>query len=313
MSHNPAAAALESGRARTNNPPMTPTLPDGLCYLNGEFGPLASAKVSVLDRGFIFGDGVYEVVPVYGRRLFRFAEHMARLARNLAKLRIPNPHADDAWLALARRLVAANAAEDQLVYLQVTRGVAPRDHVMPPGLAPTVFMMSSAMKPPGAEQRHRGVACVTARDFRWERGDIKSISLLGNVLARQISADAGAAETIMFRDGHLTEASASNVWVVHEGALLGPPKSEHVLEGIRVELLHELCAECGIAYNLRPIAEAEVFAADEILLSSATKEVLPVTQLDHEPVGHGALRGKPGPVYARLYEAYQRAKLAQSI
>ncbi|MEP7283772.1 MAG: aminotransferase class IV, partial [Rubrivivax sp.] len=201
----------------------------------------------------------------------------------------------------------------QLVYIQVTRGVALRDHVMPPDIEPTVFMMASPMKPPTAEQRHQGVACVTARDFRWERGDIKSISLLGNVLARQISADHGATETIMFRDGFLTEASASNVWVVHEGALLGPPKSEHVLEGIRVELLRELCEEEGIAYNLRPIPEADVLAADEVLLSSATKEVLPVTKIDGEGVGHGALRGKPGPVYARLHEAYQRAKRRQSI
>jgi D-alanine transaminase len=161
--------------------------------------------------------------------------------------------------------------------------------------------------------RHHGVACISARDFRWERGDIKSTSLLGNVLARQISADHGAAETIMFRDGFLTEASASNVWVVHEGALLGPPKSEHVLEGIRVELLRELCEECGIAYNLRPIPEADVFSADEVLLSSATKEILPVTHIDGGEVGHGALRGKPGPVYARLYEAYQQAKLTMSL
>ena len=293
--------------------PSTPTLPDSLCYLNGTFGPLAEARISVLDRGFIFGDGVYEVVPVYARRLFRFDEHMARLSRNLAKLRIANPHSAAEWLAHCRTLVAAQPAEDQLVYIQVTRGVALRDHVMPEGITPTVFMMTSAMKPPTAEQRHRGVACVTARDFRWERGDIKSVSLLGNVLARQISADAGAVETIMFRDGFLTEASASNVWIVHEGALLGPPKSEHVLEGIRYDLLRELCEECGIAYNLRPISEAEVLAADEILLSSATKEVLAVTQLDHQPVGHGALHGKPGPVYAALYQAYQRAKTAQSI
>jgi D-alanine transaminase len=169
------------------------------------------------------------------------------------------------------------------------------------------------MKPPSPEQRHAGVACVTARDFRWERGDIKSISLLGNVLARQLSADHGATETILFRAGFLTEAAASNVWVVHEGAVLGPPKSEHVLEGIRVELIRELCEDIGIAFNLRPIAEAEVSAADELLLSSATKEVLPITTLDGHPVGHGALRGKPGPVYARLYEAYQSAKPLQSI
>jgi D-alanine transaminase len=154
---------------------------------------------------------------------------------------------------------------------------------------------------------------VTARDFRWERGDIKSTSLLGNVLARQISADAGATETIMFRDGLLTEAAASNVWIARDGALLGPPKSTHVLEGIRYDLLRDLCEDCGIAYNLRPIAEAEVLGADEVMLSSATKELLPVTRLDGEPVGHGALRGRPGPVYARLHEAYERAKATQSI
>ena len=290
---------------------------DKLCFLNGEYLPLSQAKVSVLDRAFIFGDGIYEVTPVYGRRLFRFDEHMARMERGLAKIRIPNPATREQWLDRCRRLVDAlhgeTGAEDQVLYLQISRGVAPRDHVMPEGITPTVFMMSNPMKGASAEQRHHGVACVTARDFRWERGDIKSTSLLGNVLARQISADHGALETIMFRDGWLTEAAASNVWIVHEGALLGPPKSEHVLEGIRVELLRELCEECGIAYNLRPISEADVRAADEVLLSSATKEVLPVTKIDGEPVGHGALRGKPGPVYARLYEAYQAAKRTMSI
>ncbi|OYT98610.1 MAG: D-amino acid aminotransferase [Burkholderiales bacterium PBB1] len=288
-----------------------PSLPDTLCYLNGDYTPLNLAKVSVLDRGFLFGDGIYEVLPVYGHRLFRFDEHMARLDRSLAKVRMANPHTAAEWLERCRRLIDANAAPDQLLYLQVTRGVAPRDHVMPAGIEPTVFMMTSAMKPPSAAQRHRGVACVTARDFRWERGDIKSISLLGNVLARQISADHGAAETIMFREGFLTEGAACNVWVVHEGAVLGPPKSEHVLEGIRFELIRALCEEEGIAFNLRPVSEGEVMAADELMLSSATKEVLPVTTLDGEPVGHGALRGKPGPVYARLYAAYQRAKSAQ--
>jgi D-alanine transaminase len=296
---------------------MTAALPTHPCCLNGAYSRVCDAKVSVLDRGFLFGDGVYEVVPVYGGRLFRFDEHLARLGRSLAKLRIRNPHGREEWLGscreLVRRLAADDGVRDQTVYLQVTRGVAPRDHVMPPDIEPTVFMMASPMKPPTAEQRHHGVACISARDFRWERGDIKSVSLLGNVLARQISADHGAVETILFRDGFLTEASGSNVWVVHEGALLGPPKSEHVLEGVRVELLHELCEEVGIAFNLRPIPEADVRSADEVLLSSATKEVLPVTRLDGEAVGHGALRGKPGPVYARLYEAYQRAKVEQSI
>ena len=293
------------------------TIPDTLCYLNGEYGSLRDAKVSVLDRGFIFGDGVYEVVPVYGRKAFRFDEHMARLTRSLGKVRIANPHSAAEWLERCRKLVAALAehsgAQDQLVYIQITRGVAVRDHVMPADITPTVFMMASVMKPPTAEQRHQGVACVSARDFRWERGDIKATSLLGAVLARQMSADHGATETIMFRDGFLTEAAACNVWVVHEGAVLGPPKSEHVLEGIRYELLRELCEDVGIAFNLRPIAEADVFSADELLLSSATKEVLPVTTLDGRPVGHGALHGKPGPVYARLHEAYQRAKATQAI
>jgi D-alanine transaminase len=290
---------------------------DRLCYLNGAYKPLSQAQVNVLDRGFLFGDGIYDVAPVYARKLFRFDEHMARLGRSLAKVRIADPLSPEAWLERCRKLVAALAetegADDQVVYIQVTRGVAPRDHVMPEGIAPTVFMMSNPMKHATAEQRHGGVACTTARDFRWERGDIKSISLLGNVLARQMSADQGAVETVMFRDGWLTEAAACNVWIVKDGAFLGPPKSEHVLEGIRVELLHELCEEEGIAYNLKPISEADVRSADEVILSSATKEVLPVTKLDGELVGHGAMRGKPGPVYARLFEAYQRAKATQSI
>ena len=293
-----------------------PGLPDSLCYLNGTYGPLDEARVSVLDRGFIFGDGVYEVVPVYGGKLFRFDEHVARLGRSCTKLRIEMPHGRDEWLERARKLVAAyterTGIADQLVYIQVTRGVAMRDHVMPKGIEPTVFMMASTMKPPSTEQRHQGVACVTARDFRWERGDIKAVSLLGNVLARQMSADHDAVETVMFRDGFLTEASASNVWIVHEGAVLGPPKSEHVLEGIRYDLVRELCEASGIGYNLRPIPESEVMAADEVLLTSATKEVLPVTRLDGTAVGHGSGRGRPGPVYARLHEAYQAAKISQS-
>jgi D-alanine transaminase len=288
-------------------------LPETLCYLNGEYLPLAEARVPVLDRGFIFGDGIYEALPVYDRRLFRFDAHMAHLARSLDKTRIPAPMSREQWLELARTLVASVDAQDQFLYIQVTRGVAPRNHVMPEGLTPTVFAYSLPAHPIAEAQRHRGLSAVSARDFRWERGDIKSISLLGNVLARQMSADQGADETVMFRDGFLTEGSASNVWIVKEGALLGPPKSEHVLDGIRVDLLKELCEELGLGYNLCPISEAEVFAADEILLSSASKEVVAVTTLDHEPVGHGALRGKPGPVYARLFEAYQRAKVLQSV
>lgn len=293
---------------------MTMAWTDLPCYLNGHLGRLGEAQVSVMDRGFLFGDGAYEMIPVHGRRLFRVHEHLNRLARSLKALRIEDPYEREAWIDLFRSLVQhLPEHEDQWIYLQVTRGVAPRNHVMPRDLEPTVLVYAQPQAPLTPEARHQGLSCITARDFRWQRGDIKSISLLGNVLARQMSFDQDADETLLIRDGFLTEASASNVWVVRDGALLGPPPGELLLEGIRVELLRELCEELGIACNLRPIAETELTTADEILLSSATKEVVAVTRLDHEPVGHGALRGKPGPVYARLYEAYQRAKLLQGV
>lgn len=302
-----------------NTPPETSAsvLPDSLCYLNGEFGPLREAKVSVLDRGFIFGDGVYEVLPAYGGKIFRFEQHMARLERSLGELRITNPLSSEAWLAIARRLIQAlmesTGAVNQLVYIQVTRGVAVRDHVMPPGLRPTVFVMAGDMKLATPEQRQLGVSCVSADDFRWQKAHIKSTSLLGAVLARQISADADAVETVMFRDGFLSEAAASNVWVVKNGVVMGPPKDHLVLEGIRFDLIEDLCREQGIPFELRRISRTEVQDADELMLSSATKEVLPITMLDGQPVGHGAQRGRPGPVYERLYAGYQRAKAAQSI
>lgn len=288
-----------------------PALP---CYLNGEFTNVREAKVSVLDRGFIFGDGIYEVVPAYGGRPFRFAQHMARLERSLAELRIPNPLDRAGWLAVVERLTAAYAAQqgkpvaetDQLVYLQVTRGVALRDHAMPKDIQPTVFAMTNRISPPPAEDRARGVACVTAEDFRWKKAHIKSTSLLGAVLSRQMSADVGAAETIMFREGWLSEAAASNVWIVKEGTLAGVPKDNLVLEGIRFGVIEELCRAAGIPFELRRIAREEVFAADEVLLSNASKEILPVTLLDDRPVGNG----RPGPIYQRLYADYQRAKQA---
>ena len=293
-------------------------LPDSLCYLDGEFLPLNQAKVSVMDRGFLFGDGAYESIPVYQRRLFRFDDHLARLERSLGKLEIEVDLDREVWLARLRRVIEAFPSGDQLVYLQVTRGVAPRSHLMPLGLTPTVFVTTSERSLPTPAQRVQGLACVTARDFRWQRADIKSISLLGNVLARKISADQEADETILLRDDEaggpwLTEGASSNVWVVHEGALPGPAPDEHVLAGVRIELLRELCEETGIAFNLRPVSEADLLAADEVLLSSASKEVIAVTRIDGEQVGHGALRGRPGPVYARLHEAYQRAIQSQSI
>lgn len=288
------------------------TLPPLPCYLNGEFTELPNAKISVMDRGFIFGDGVYEVVPVYGGQLFRFAQHMARLDRSLAELRIANPLTPAQWADIAHKLVASYAhstgagAEnnDQLIYIQVTRGVAMRDHVMPTDITPTVFVMTNVMKLPTEAQRSQGVACVTADDFRWQKAHIKSTSLLGAVFARQISFDAGALETVMFRDGFLSEAAASNVWVIKNGTVLGPPKDHLVLEGIRYGLIEDICRAQGIGFELRRISRDEVLDADELLLSSATKEVLAVTTLDGRPVG----TGQPGPIHARLYAAYQQAK-----
>jgi D-alanine transaminase len=296
-----------------NTAPSLPPLP---CYLNGEFTLLPDAKVSVMDRGFIFGDGVYEVVPVYAGKPFRFEGHMARLDRSLHELRISNPLTHLQWRNVISTLIANYAAStmtsaqsiDQLVYIQITRGVALRDHVMPEHITPTVFVMSNVMKPPSPEQRANGVACVTADDFRWEKAHIKTTSLLGAVFARQISFDAGAIETVMFRDGNLSEAAASNVWAVKNGKVMGPPKDHLVLEGIRYGLIEDICREQGLGFELRRVSRAEVLDADELLLSSATKEVLAITQLDGQPVGHGATRGKPGPVYAKLHAGYQAAK-----
>ena len=303
---------MDSSDNPTMNPPEIPALPDLPCYLNGEFTRLPDAKVSVMDRGFIFGDGVYEVVPVYAGRPFRFAEHMARLDRSLAEMRIPNPMSLVEWRELVDRLTAAFAASqgqpaqasDQLAYIQVTRGVAMRDHVMLPRLRPTVFAISNRMSPPSDAVRAEGVACVTADDFRWKKAHIKSLSLAGAVLARQISADVGAVETVMFRDGFLSEGAAANVWVVKGGKVMGPPRDNLVLEGIRYGLIETLCRDAGIPFELRRNTREEVFGADELMLSSATKEVLAITRLDDRPIGNG----RPGPIYAKLYAGYQRAK-----
>jgi D-alanine transaminase len=275
-----------------------------IVYLNGEFVPLADAKISVLDRGFIYGDGVYEVVPVYGRHAFRMPQHLARLQYSLDGIRLANPRSDAEWDALIAGLIGRQPFADQAVYLQVTRGVARRDHAFPAGVTPTVFMMSNPLVVPSREQVERGVAVVTAQDNRWLRCDLKTTSLLGNVLMRQLAVDRDAVETVMFRDGHLTEASASNVMIVRDGRIIAPPKDNLILPGITYDATLEIAKGAGVALEVRAIPHAEAMAADEMWLSSSTKEVLAITMIDGRPFGGG----KPGPVFRRVWDAFQRAK-----
>jgi D-alanine transaminase len=274
-------------------------------FLNGEFLPLEDAKVPVLDRGFIFGDGVYEVVPVYSKVAFRLEEHLARLERSLAAVGIRNPYTREQWRGFVASLVARQSFEDQAVYFQVTRGVAKRDHAFPKHAVPTVFMMANPLVPPAAAQVEAGASAITARDNRWLRCDIKSISLIGNVLLRELSSEADAVETILFRDGKLTEASASNVFVVKRGVILSPPKNELILPGITYDVVVELARANALPLEFREIAEAEVRAADEIWVTSSSKEVLAVVRLDGAPVADG----RPGPVFRRMHRLYQDFKL----
>ena len=275
-----------------------------IAYLNGEFLPLDQAKVSVLDRGFIFGDGVYEVIPAYARRPFRLPEHLVRLQHSCDAIRLANPIADAEWTRLIQELITRHPYEDQSVYLQVTRGVARRDHAFPKDAKPTVFMMSGPLATPSKEQLENGVACITASDFRWLKCDVKSVSLLGNCLLRQAAADAGAVEVVLFRDGCLTEASSSNVFVVRDGKLLAPPKDNLILPGITYDVVLELAAACGVPVERRPVTEAEVRSADEIWVTSSTKEVLAVTTLDGAKVGSG----RPGEVFRVVHQEYQEFK-----
>lgn len=270
-------------------------------FLNGEFMRVDEAKISVLDRGFIFGDGIYEVVPVYNGNAFRMAEHLNRLDRSLAALRITSPFDRDGWIDLIQQLIDKSATPTCLVYLQVTRGVAKRDHAFPTvSVAPTVFGMTTEFIVPPKAHREGGLSAISIPDERWLHCEIKSVSLLGNVLAKQQAVDAHADEVVQFRDGYLTEGSSTNIWVVSGGKLLAPPKNNLILEGIRYGLMAELAAESDIPFEVRRISQAEVEQADELMLSSATKEVLAIVTLDGKPVGSG----KPGPVYAQLRAGY---------
>ncbi|MEP6996154.1 MAG: D-amino acid aminotransferase [Betaproteobacteria bacterium] len=275
-------------------------------YLNGKFLALEDAKVSVLDRGFIYGDGVYELVPVYGRRPYRLRQHLARLQRSLDGVRLANPHTDAAWETIIGEMIGRMPFADQGVYLQITRGVAKRDHAFPAGVVPTVFMMSNPLMLPSREQIERGVAVVTAPDERWLHCDLKTISLLGNVLARQLAVDADATETVLFRDGYLTEASASNVLLVRDGVIVAPPKDNQILPGITYDVAFELAREGGLPIEVRPVPKDEALAADEMWLSSSTKEVLAVTALDGRPFGGG----KPGPLFRKVHALFQASKAA---
>ena len=275
-------------------------------YLNGQFMPIEEAYIPVMDRGFIFGDGVYEVIPVYSRRAFRLQEHLRRLQHSLAGIRLPNPHTDAEWTTLINELIERNPCEDQYLYLHITRGVAKRDHAFPkPPVAPTVFMLSNPLVTPPAELLQSGVGAVTAQDNRWLRCDIKSIALLPNVLLRQMAVDAGCAETILIRDdAFMTEGAASNIFVVKNGTLYAPPKDNFMLPGITYDVVLEIAAANDIPHQVRKVTKDEVLDADELLLTSSTKEVLAITRLDGKPVGDG----KPGPIFARMHRLYQDFK-----
>ncbi|MCX7152772.1 MAG: D-amino acid aminotransferase [Proteobacteria bacterium] len=265
-------------------------------YLNGEFMAREDAKISVFDRGVMFGDGVYEVTPAYGRQPFRLRQHLERLQRSLAEIRINNPLSMAQWT--------------KGIYMQISRGVAPRDHVFPKDAKPTVFMMCNQLMTPPDSFYEQGAECISAPDTRWLRCQIKSTSLLGNVLARQLAADVGALECIMFRDGFLTEASACNVMVVKDGTVLAPPQDNLILPGITYNVALELMRANKVPLEERKVSEAEVRSADELWLTSTTKELIPVVTLDGKPVGKGAGAGKPGAVFKRMHSLFRalRAK-----
>ena len=276
-----------------------------ICYLNGAFLPFAAARISPFDRGFLFGDGAYEVMPVYGGRPFRTAAHCARLTRSLAAIRMEDPHTPAEWRALFAELIDKNGGGDQSLYWQVTRGAERgRNHAPLPTITRTVFLFSAPLVLPTAAVRERGVACISAADTRWARCDIKSTALLANVLLRELSIEANAAETILLRDGHLTEGSSSAVHIVQDGQLRTPEHSREILPGTTRSVVEELAVRAGVAHRAGRVSESELRSADEIWLSSAAREIVPVTTLDGAAVGSGA----PGPLWQRLYAELQQYK-----
>lgn len=277
-----------------------------LCYLDGEFLPLVEAKVSVLDRGFILGDGVYEVVPVFAGRPFRLEGHLARFERSLAAIRIPPPLTRQKWTGVIERLVAHHGGGEQTIYLQVTRGAAPRNHLPPPDIAPTVLAMSNPLTP---VDWNIPVKAVLREDFRWTRCDIKSISLLANVLLRQEAAAAGAHEAILVRDGRVTEGASSNVFVVCGGRIRTPPLSRFLLPGVTRDLLLELLAGGSDAVLECEITREALLAADEVWLASSGRELAPVSHIEEQRIGTDC----PGPVFARVAARYAEYKRASCV
>ncbi|MCM2288092.1 MAG: D-amino acid aminotransferase [Sulfuritalea sp.] len=275
-------------------------------FLNGQWLTAGAANVSVMDRGFLFGDGVYEVIPVYSRRPFRLEQHLTRLQQSLAGIQLANPHGIAEWIAIITQLAQEAEWEDQSIYVQVTRGpMAVRNHAFPKQIRPTVVVLAEPMLTPPESQREQGIAAVSAADIRWLRCDLKTTSLLANCLLRQMAVAAGCVETVLFRDGFLTEGSASSIFVVRDGVLLAPIKNHLMLPGITYDVVLELAAQHGLAHEVRDITEAETRAADELWMCSSTKEVLPIVTLDEKEVGAG---GTPGPVFAQMYAWYQEFK-----
>ena len=280
---------------------MNVAVPLPICYLNGHYLPLAEARVSPLDRAFLFGDAVYEVLPVYASRPFRLREHLDRLNRSLAGIRMSAPlsHAD--WAQLCQELISRNSARDVYLYLQVTRGAElGRNHVWPEGLKPTLFAYATALEPLSPSLLEQGVSAVTAAETRWARRDIKSTALLANILLKKLAADAGAFETIMLENGELTEGSSTTVHVVKGGVIQTPPNGQRIIPGTTRDVVTELAARLNLRCESGRVGEAQLRTADEIWLAFATRGVLPVTDLDGAPVG----TGKPGPLFRRMSAAY---------
>jgi D-alanine transaminase len=275
-----------------------------ICYLNGSYLPLAEARVSPLDRAFLFGDSVYEVLPVFGGRMFRFREHFDRLARSLAEIRLASPHTHEQWLTILEELVRRNGAVPMYVYVQVTRGMEfGRNHAFPAKVTPGVFAMALPLPAMTDELRENGLCAITVEDFRWGRCDIKSTSLLANVLMKQQAADAGAQEAIIIRDGDVMEGSSTSIFVVRNGTVATPPNSRRILPGTTRDAALEL-ANGAMPVQIRRISVEELRRADEVWLSAATRDVLPVTKIDGSPVG----TGKPGPMWKRMNRSFNELR-----